>query len=100
MKISVNDVELFTASELRKKVICNDVHADVLEADIKRRLQWVFDHKYEQCFARLKEEWDKKLPANGVTSIPTDPDEYAQLVFEQPNYKDRKARDQEAAQPE
>ena len=25
--------------------------------------------------------------------IPTDPDEYAQLVFSQPNYKDRAMRD-------
>ena len=54
------------------------------------------NHKYERCFERLKKEWDKKLIDNGVKSMPTDPDEYAQLVFSQPNYKDRKARDLEA----
>jgi hypothetical protein len=32
----------------------------------------------------------------GVTSVPTDPDAYAQLVFAQPCYKCRKTRDLEA----
>ena len=55
-------------------------------------------HKYEQCFKKLKAEWDVKLVENGIKSIPTDPDEYATLVFEQPNYKDRATRDAEEAQ--
>jgi len=63
---------------------------------MKRRLEYILMHKYEQCFKRLKEEWDTKLLANGVQSVPTDPQAYAQLVFEQPNYKDRKDRELEA----
>lgn len=97
MKISVEDKELFTLSETQKKVIKNDISNDVFDDDMKRRLQWVLTHKYERCFARLKTEWDKKLIANGVESVPTDPDAYANLVFSQPNYKDRKVRDTEAA---
>ena len=93
MKISVNDTELFTLSETKKKVIKNDIDADIFDEDMKRRLNWVLTHKYERCFARLKAEWDKKLIENGVQSVPTDPDAYAQLVFSQPNYKDRKARE-------
>ena len=96
MKISVNDTELFTLSETQKKVIKNDISDDIFEDDMKRRLQYILTHKYERCFARLKAEWDKKLPALGVESIPTDPDAYAQLVFARPEYKDRKARDVEA----
>lgn len=95
MKISVNDQELFTLSETQKKVICNDVHEDIFDEDMKRRLQWVLMHKYERCFERLKKEWDKKLIDNGVQSVPTDPDAYAQLVFSQPNYKCRKTRDED-----
>lgn len=93
MKISVNDQELFTLTETQKNVIKNDIQTDIFEEDMKRRLQWVLMHKYERCFERLKKEWDQKLVANGVKSVPTDPDEYAQLVFSQPNYKDRKARE-------
>lgn len=96
MKISVDNVELFTLNETQKKVIKNDIDADIFDDDMKRRLQWVLMHKYERCFERLKKEWDQKLIANGVQSVPTDPDAYAQLVFAQPNYKDRKVREAEA----
>lgn len=99
MKISVNDVELFTLSETQQLVIRNDIPCDIFEEDMKRRLQWILIHKYEECFKRLKSEWDIKLSANGVKMMPTDPDEYAQLVFAQPNYKNRMARDAESAVP-
>lgn len=93
MKISVNDQELFTLSETQKNVIKNDIHADIFDVDAQRRIAWVLAHKYERCFERLKKEWDQKLKENGVKSVPTDPDEYAQLVFSQPNYLDRKSRE-------
>lgn len=94
MKISVDDVELFTLTDTQKNVIKNDINADLFEDDMRRRLSYILHHKYERCFARLKSEWDVKLAQNGVSMIPTDPDAYAQLVFEQPNYRDRKARDE------
>ena len=47
MKISVNNTELFTLSETKKKVLKNDIHADEFDADMKRRLEWVLMHKYE-----------------------------------------------------
>ena len=96
MKISVDGKELFQLSETQKKVIQNEIPESLFDADMKRRLQWVLMHKYEQCFKALKQEWDVKLISNGVKSVPTDPDEYAQLVFSQPNYKFRKARDAQA----
>lgn len=98
MKISVNDQELFSLSEIQKKVIKNDVNQDIFDEDMKRRLNYILTHKYEQCFARLKEEWDKKLVLNGVESVPTNPDQYAELVFAQPNYKCKKTRECEEAQ--
>lgn len=93
MKISVNDEHLFTLTDTQKQVIMNDIHKEIFDEDMKRRLNWVLTHKYEQCFKSLKEEWDVKLLANGVRMIPTDPDEYAQLVFSQPDYKCKAARD-------
>ena len=97
MKILVNDKELFTLSDTQKQVIKDNVHEDIFDADMERRLQWVLMHKYEQCFAALKQEWDPKLAKNGVTMMPTDPDAYAQLVFAQPNYQDRAMRDKLSA---
>jgi hypothetical protein len=92
MKIKVNEEEILELNEVQKKVICNDISEDEFEADMKRRLQYVLMHKYEQCFKRLKAEWDEKLQGR-AESVPTNPDAYAQLVFSQPDYKCRKQRE-------
>ncbi len=97
MKISVNDIELFTLSDIQKQVIANEIPSELLDRDLQRRLLYILTHKYERCFDRLKKEWEPKLVANGVTSVPTDKDEFALLVFSQPNYRDRSARDAEPA---
>ena len=96
MKISVDDVELFTLTDTQKAVIKDNISVDDFDADMKRRLRWVLTHKYEQCHIALKQQWDPLL-AKRVTSVPTDPDAYAALVFSQPDYLDRKARDTAAA---
>jgi hypothetical protein len=44
-------------------------------------------------------EWEPKLAARGVESIPTNKDAFAALVFSQPDYLDRKARDLAATEP-
>jgi hypothetical protein len=95
MKISVDDQELYTLSETQKKVIKNDIHSDIFDEDMKRRLHWVLNHKYERCHERLKAEWEPKLIENGVQSIPLDKEAFAELVFSQPNYKNRSERENE-----
>ena len=97
MKISGEDIELFTLSDVQKNVLKDNINADIFDADMKRRLQWVLTHKYEQCFKALKKEWEPKLEALGVESIPLDNDAFAELVFARPEYKDRKVRDLEEA---
>lgn len=97
MKISVNDQEIFTLSDIQKKVIQNDIPLEIFEDDMKRRLKWIlFEEKYARCFDRLKKEWEPKLAAKGIESLPTNPDAFAALVFSQPEYKNRSDRDKEA----
>ena len=98
MKISVDDKELFTLSDIQKKVIQDEISSDIFEEDMKRRVHYILDHKYKQCFKRLKAEWEPKLGALGLESLPTDKDAFAALVFARPEYRDRKARDLEAKQ--
>lgn len=93
MKIAVDGVDLFELNETQKKVLKNDIHEDEFEADMKRRLQYILMHKYERCFERLKKEWEPKLKDLGVKSIPLDNDEFAELVFAQASYKDKKSRE-------
>jgi hypothetical protein len=59
------------------------------------RMVWILQHKYERCMTRLKSEWLPKLEALGFTEIPSDDDELANLIFSQPNYKNRSQRDLE-----
>ena len=92
MKIYVDNVELFQLSEIQKKVIKNDIHADEFEVDMKRRLEYILTHKYERCFERLKQEWIPKL-SQRYPSIPTDKDALATLIFSKPDYADRKSRE-------
>lgn len=94
MKISVNDEQLFALNETQKRVIQNDIASEVFDSDMKRRLEWVLMHKYERCFQRLKQEWEPKL-SQRIAAIPTNPDEFAQLVFSQADYKNRSERERE-----
>ena len=75
----------------------NNIMASIFEDDLKRRLQWVLMHKYEECFKELKAEWDPKLAAAGIDMIPTNPDKYAELVFSQADYQCRQTREDAAA---
>lgn|SRR5574338_974464 len=98
MKISINDQELFTLNEIQRKVIMNDIHEDDFDGDMKRRLEYIIMHKYERCFDRLKREWEPKLAQKerNITSVPLDKDAFAKLVFSQPDYQDRKKREEAA----
>lgn len=94
MKISVNDQELFTLTETQKKVIKNDILEEIFEEDMKRRLKWVlFDEKYQKCFERLKKEWEPKLKERGVEMFPSSDEAFAELIFSQPDYKNRSQRE-------
>jgi hypothetical protein len=99
MKIKVDNEEVFELNSTKKKVIKNDIHEDEFDGDMKRRVKWVLEHKYEQCFSRLKAEWDQKLASKGIQMIPTNPDAYAELVFSQPDYMDRKTKEATSPKP-
>lgn len=94
MKISVNNCDCFELNETQEKVIKNDIHKDLFEEDMKRRLQYILTHKYEECFKRLKAEWEPILIQKGIEMIPTNADKLAELIFSQPEYKCKAKRDE------
>lgn len=96
MKFKIDNEEVFELNDVKKKVLCNDLMKDDLEEDMKRRVRYIIEHKYEQCMKRLKEEWMPNLKNAGLKQMPLNDDEFANLVFQQPNYKDRKAREEKA----
>lgn len=92
MKVILDNKEILDISDTMLKVIANDLIEDVV-GDIERRIIWVITHKFEQCFSRLKAEWDPKLSDRGIEMLPTNKEKYAQIVFSQPDYKSRSERE-------
>ena len=92
MKVTVDGVEILHLEPVHEDIIKHEIPSEIFEEDMIRRLKWVVMRKYEQCFNKMKEEWDPKLEAAGVESIPVDKDAYAQLVFAQADYKAKDAR--------
>jgi len=92
MKISVNDKEAFSLSEVQEKVIKNDVDERFFEEDMKRRLHWVLNQKYEESLRRLRQEWEPKMKSR-MAYMPTSDEEFAKVVFSQHDYKDRAHRE-------
>jgi hypothetical protein len=95
MKIKVDEEDIYELSEIRMKVIANDINSDKLDEDLKRRIKYIIQHKYERCLKRLKEEWVPKLKEKNLEFIPLDDDALAILIFSQEDYKDKLARDLE-----
>lgn len=60
---------------------------------LEERMAEILQHKYERCMNRLRLEWEPKLLERGLEEQPVDDDEFAELVFSQPDYLDRSARD-------
>lgn len=94
MDISVDGVNQKTLTATQKNILQYLIHADEFDADMKRRVCWVIQHKCDQCFEQLKKDWEPIL-AERYESIPTDSQAFAKLVFDQTDYKDRKQRDAE-----
>jgi len=93
MKIYVDEELIYELSDIQKRVIKNDIQEEIFDADMKRRIRWVIEHKYNKCLKRLKDEWTSKLKAVGFKSLPLDDEEFAKIVFNRPEYKDRNKRD-------
>lgn len=93
MKIFIDQEEVFELTSTQQNVIKNDIREEIFEDDMKRRVQYIVEHKYHQCFKRLKDEWEPKLREGGVEMIPTNPDEFAEMVFARPEYKNRSQRE-------
>lgn len=95
MKISVNGDLLFELSDHHKMVLANDIDASILEEDLKRRIEYIVMHKYEQCLKRFRAEWEPKLRSEGAESIPCDDAKFCAMVCARSDYKSRAQREEE-----
>lgn len=99
--VKVDGKDCFVIDSTTKKLLKMDVSKDKCCVEYcKERMQWVLMHKYERCMERLRREWEPKLMALGMKELPLDDDEFAELVFSQPNYKNRSQREAESLEVE
>lgn len=96
MKIKLDNKEIVLLSEVEKMIIQNDILSESFQEDMERRLVWSVRHKLERSFERLKKEWEPKLKDRGIQMVPTNEEKFAELVFSQPDYKNRSQREQES----
>jgi len=82
MKISLNDEELFTLSEIQKKVIQDEIPLDIFEDDMKRRIQYIIDQPCKRFINQNSQSAREFLKSKNVSSVPSDKMEFAALVFE------------------
>jgi hypothetical protein len=94
MKFYVDQKEVCELNETQCKVLKHHLDPQGFKADMERRVAWVIMHKYERCLERLKKEWIPKLKNKGLASLPLDDDEFAKLVFAQPDYKPNRSTDE------
>jgi len=92
MKIYLDNELVFEITETMEKVLCNEMLASEFKDEVKRRLRYSIENRYEVSFGELKAQWEPKL-AQRMDSIPTNPEKFAALVFSQPDYKDRETRE-------
>jgi len=95
MKFQTNNEIIIELTEVQKKVIQNEIPSEIFEEDMKRRVHYIINHKYERCLERLKQEWLPKLSSR-VANIPTNEEELANLIFSQQDYKNRSQKELEA----
>lgn len=96
MKVKIDDEVIFEIDNRMIKLFAHETLDPIQE--IKRRLRWVIEHKCDQCFERLINEWTKstdgpsKLEKCGVTYIPTNKQQLCDLIFSCRDYKNRSQR--------
>ena len=84
MKISIDDKELLTITDTQKRVIAKYMSLEVFERNLQKRIKSILISKYNRCLDRLEDEGIPKLVANGITSVPINKDQLAQLILDQP----------------
>ncbi len=94
MQVKLDDEIIFEIDDLMIKLLANDLLDPISE--IKRRLQYIIEHKCDRCYERMHQEWTKKFSEDpNITSIPSKKRDFVNAVVSHPKYKNRIQRDSE-----
>ena len=94
MQITVDGVDLYELSAIDIEILEYVFPASTLDADCKRRLEWVLRLKIKQAYKRLRKDWMPILETDpAVTQVPINDEAFFNMVKVRPDYMDWEARD-------
>ena len=87
-----------TISDTDIKILSNDIYNDSDNAGVDDWLQNAIDGKINNCWKRMQNEWTTKLMNDEefTDPIPSNKEDFVNLVLAREDYKNRKARDDES----
>ena len=90
-----NHTKTITLTDLQQKILSNDLYNDTDNAGIDTWIQGAIDGKLNNCWKRMQQEWTTKLmnDESFTDSIPSNQEEFVNLVLSQSSYQNRKQRD-------
>jgi maltooligosyltrehalose synthase len=88
MKIFVDDTEIFTVSELMKRVIGDLFTDDCLEQEIRNRIKGSIEQLYFTALESMRKKWAERISCR-YELVPTNADKYAEIILSQKDYRSR-----------
>jgi hypothetical protein len=93
MQVKIDDEIIFEIDEMMVKLLSHDLIDPINE--IKRRLNYIIQHKCDECFKRIESEWMEKFRSDpSLESIPKSKKDFCEMVFKHKDYKNRQDREQ------
>ena len=93
-----NHTKTITLTETQQKILSNDLYNDTDNAGLDLWILNAVDGKVNNCWKRMRTEWTQKLmdDSSFTDPIPSNQADFVALVTARSDYKNRKARDDEA----
>ena len=87
-------------TDLQQNILKNDLYSDTDNAGLDTWVQNAVDGKISNCWKRMQSEWTTKLMNDDsfTDAIPSNQADFVALVIARDDYKNRKARDDAAAE--
>ena len=82
-------------TDLQQTILSNDLYNDTDNAGIDTWIQGAIDGKLNNCWKRMRTQWTTRLmdDPSFTDPIPSNQEDFVNLVTARPDYKNRKARD-------
>ena len=87
-------------TDLQQNILKNDLYSAADNAGLDTWVQNAVDGKISNCWKRMQSEWTTKLMNDDsfTDAIPSNQADFVALVIARDDYKNRKARDEAAAE--